>query len=100
MSSFAEPGQLFLRTVGGCGGTFTPFGAMDAERAAVEGATAITELLLEPTVVPMLNSWMVSKKSFLASNHRLSHVGLSLEAGNSRRVEQFASPTCPTCAQW
>lgn len=100
MSSFADPGQFFQRTIAGCRGTFTPFGAMDAERAAVEAATAVTELALGRTPRPYLHSWLISKSSFAASGHRLSPFGARLDPGSCRHDEQFASATCPTCTQW
>jgi len=100
MSSFAEPGQYFQRTIAGCGGTFTPFGAMDAERGAVEAATSVTGLLLACAPKPYLHSWLSSSSAFVGSGHRLSPLGLAIPPGGSRRDEQFASPTCPTCAQW
>lgn len=97
MSSLAEPGQVFQRTLAGCGGTFTPFGAMDAVRAASEAATAVTNLLLDRTTRPNLHSWLTSSESFLAAGHRLSDVGRSLLAGASRRVEGFEAAGCAVC---
>ena len=100
MASLAEPGQTFQRTIAGCGGTFTPFGAMDAERAAVEAAGATAESILGRTARPFLASWSSSASSFTESGHRLSRLGLAMQPGCLRRNEEFPVPTCAVCSQW
>ncbi len=100
MASFVAPGQSFQRTLGGCGGTFTPYGAMDAERAAVEAATALTELLLGRTAKPYLQSWLQSSSTLTGAGHRMSALGLGVPPGTSRSNACFVDPGCQTCRAW
>lgn len=100
MASLAAPGQFFQRTIAGCGGTFTPFGATDAVRAAVEAVQTTTELILERGPQPLLTSWVTSTSSFITEGHRLSALGAAIERGCLRPDAQFAQPTCAVCAQW
>ena len=63
-ASFCAPGQVFTRTLAGCAGVFTPFGAMDAQRAAIEAARATIDALSGRIVKSALISWLESTAAF------------------------------------
>ncbi|HZW05284.1 MAG TPA: ThiF family adenylyltransferase [Candidatus Nitrosotalea sp.] len=100
MASLTAPDQFFQRTIAGCGGTFTPFGPMDAERAAVEAVRTVSQSILDQASEPLLQSWVNAGSSFATSGHQLSPRGAAIEPGCMRRDTQFALPACPVCARW
>lgn len=57
LTSFYEPGQDFTTVVAGCHSTFTPFGALDAQRAATECGRLTQRVLQGGAVGPTHVRW-------------------------------------------
>ena len=96
MASLAAPGQTFRRAMGGCAGTFTPYGVTDAVRAAAEATREVVRLLTDaPT--PRLTSWLVDRAAFEREGSRVSHRAKLLAAGTGNPVEEFSRADCPVC---
>jgi molybdopterin/thiamine biosynthesis adenylyltransferase len=64
-AALCAPGQPFTSSVGGCAGTFTPFGSMDAQRSAIEGARVAIRILTstQPTG-SVLTTWLDTTDPF------------------------------------
>lgn len=97
MSSFVAPGQNFRRSVAGCAGTFTPFGLVDAERAATEAVRVGLEVLAAETTSPALWSWQISRKRFELEGGLLSFRGENLAPGGTTEDRSFARADCECC---
>jgi molybdopterin-synthase adenylyltransferase len=98
MASLVEPGQIFQRTIGGCAGTFTSFGMLDAEQAAVLASRETVAVLGGQKEGPSLISWISSRESFLRNGYRLSRRGNTLMEGRIEREElRLARLDCPEC---
>lgn len=97
LASLAEPGQEFQRTLGGCAGSFTPFGASDAEVIAATAASWGTRLLLGRVERPTLISWVNDRSRLVNAGFRLSRRGQTLEERRMHVHENFARPDCPRC---
>lgn len=96
-ASFAGPGQVFSQSLSGCVGTFTPFGVLDAQRAAIEAARIVSDVLSGKTTVSTLTSWYESSTAFVASGFALSRrVGIFSE-GERKRVENHINMSCAEC---
>jgi len=99
MASLVEPGQYFQQSFAGCAGTFTPFGSLDAEQAALHASREAVSVLRGDRVRPSLLSWVASKGSFLAAGRRLSRRGKSLSEEVLNREFDFTRPGCPVCCK-
>lgn len=96
MASLAAPGQMFRRAMGGCAGTFTPYGITDAVQAAAEATREVVRLLTDaPT--PRLTSWVADRAAFEREGYRVSHRATLLPAGAVNPVENFSRADCPVC---
>lgn len=99
MAGLAEPNQQFQKNLGGCRGTFTPYGVLDAQRAAVEAVRESIRLMTEPEPQPALTSWVVSAAAFVESGLRLSSRGRPITPGTLLARRDFARPDCRVCGQ-
>ena len=99
MASLCAPGQRFQRTLGGCRGTFTPYGAVDAERAAIEAVRQVISALTDTGCRPAIISWVVSTTSFTTAGYKLSSRGEALRPGSTQVLEEFARPDCRVCSR-
>jgi len=97
MAGLAEPNQQFQKNLGGCRGTFTPYGAIDAQRAAIEATREAMRLLTNPEAGPALTSWVVSPEVFLANDLRLSPRGRGIAPGTMLTRQDFPRPDCSSC---
>jgi hypothetical protein len=97
LANLAASNQDFQRSCGGCAGTFTPFGSMDAQRAATEAVRESIRLLTVSQAKPALVTWASSRKLFLDSEFRLSRRGEKLQDGHMLVVDDFSRPDCPVC---
>lgn len=95
-ASFCAPGQVFTRTLGGCAGVFTPFGAMDAQRAAIEAARATIDALSGRIVKSTLISWLESNAAFDAKLLEPSARVQLMQAGLRVTTCEHAQG-CPRC---
>jgi hypothetical protein len=97
MSSFVSPNQDFHTTIGGCAGTYTAFGAIDAERAGIEAAKEVITCLTLDDCETQLTSWLVSKAAIMNAGYRLSPRGLSFTDESLVRRRDVARADCPIC---
>jgi hypothetical protein len=96
MAALAAPGQTFRRAMGGCAGTFTPFGAADAVRAAVEGTREVVRLLTGAGT-PRLTTWVGDRAAFETAGFGVSARCRMIGAGVTHIEEGFAQPHCGSC---
>lgn len=99
MASLVAPGQQFQRSIAGCSGTFTPFGALDAERAGIETAREVIACLTTDSATARLNTWVVSKDAITAAGFSLSHRCETLAEGALVRDTTFPRADCPACSR-
>jgi hypothetical protein len=99
MASLVAPNQAFQRSIGGCSGTFTPFGALDAERAGLEAAREAIAALREEAPSSSLKTWVTSKSAVADGGFRLSRRGEALADDSTTRDVNVARPDCPVCAR-
>ncbi len=95
-ASFFEPGQDFSQSMGGCAGTFTPFGSMDAQRAAIEAARVALRVLSGEVRSSVLVSWFEGGGAAHRSGLRLSQRASLFLPGQRAEVTSHAG--CPRCA--
>lgn len=86
MASLVELGQDFEKSMAGCAGTFTPYGVIDAQRAAVETVRITLSYLTAGSRQSQLRSWIISDSEFVARQFRLSCRGKTLIADLQPRL--------------
>jgi hypothetical protein len=96
-ASLVAPGQDFTRTLAGCAGAFTPFGALDAQAAAIEAVREAMRLCTEPHPEPRLTSWAQDKSRFTSAGYRLSERGEKIPEGTRWSETDFGRPECEVC---
>ena len=84
ITSFYDPGQTFSRNIAGCSSTFTPFGAIDAQRAALECARLVDRVLRGHAKGPLLVRWREPLAAGVSA--RLSPIARSLEPGQRQEI--------------
>lgn len=96
-AALAAPGQRFGKDDLGCGSLYTPYGALDAERTAVQACSlAIDGLLGYEEGSPIL-TWKGSAEGFIAAGFRTSErYQLSPGQLHETRYTHIA-PSCPVC---
>lgn len=99
MASLVEPSQRFQRSLAGCSGTFTPFGALDAERAGIEAAREVIACLTTDVACAQLSSWVTSKEAITSAGFALSRRGETLTEGSLIRDTTFPLSDCPICSR-
>lgn len=97
MASFAAPGQPFQRTLAGCGGTFTPFGALDAQQMANIAVRETARMSHGSSYSPCITSWCGSKNLFTRDGFQLSERGKNAAEDSFTRFVDFAQPSCIVC---
>jgi hypothetical protein len=97
-SAFAAPGQNFQKSFSGCAGVFTPFSALDADKAANESATLAARILLGKENKNMLVSWRGYQEDFLSAGFSLSIRGKMFAAGERQTEFGFKNPGCSYCS--
>lgn len=97
-AAFAAPGQNFQKSFSGCAGVFTPFSAVDADKAANEAATLAARILLNKEENNILLSWRGYEEDFLSSGFNLSNRGKMFIAGERRTENAFRNSACPYCS--
>jgi molybdopterin/thiamine biosynthesis adenylyltransferase len=100
VASFAAPGQLFQRQYAGCGGAFTPFSALDADRTATEAALLAGQVLLGEQQESVLASWFGETRRFVEAGFVLSQRSDLFRAGECRLETAFPVANCPSCSKW
>lgn len=96
-ASLVAPGQSFQRTLSGCAGTFTPYGALDAGQAAIHASREVIAILQNKRTQASLVSWVVSKQLLVSEGFSLSTRGAQMDEGAIRRESDFARADCPVC---
>ena len=87
---------MLQQTLDGCLGTFTPYGAMDAQVTAIHASRAAIDLAQGLQTDNSLLSWMGDKTEFLAEGLELSKRAKQLEQGPVTKTA-FASGECEYC---
>ncbi|MFN0139985.1 MAG: ThiF family adenylyltransferase [Pyrinomonadaceae bacterium] len=96
-SSFAAPNQNFQRSHSGCVGVFTPFSALDADKAANEAARRAIDFLTGDIDSNALVSWLTRKKAFEAEGLILSKRGKMFSEDEQRVEHNFSDDQCEYC---
>lgn len=96
-TAFAAPGQSFQKSFSGCAGVFTPFSAVDADRAANEAATLAARVLLGKEVKNSIISWRGYDEDFTGAGYYLSNRGKMFKTGERRIEFEFLNQNCPQC---
>ncbi|RKH03475.1 ThiF family adenylyltransferase [Corallococcus carmarthensis] len=94
-ASLYEPGQSFTAAIGGCAGTFTPFGSLDAQRAAIEAARVSIRVLAGEMGGSILVSWFEPNLEQQSAKFVLSSRARQMSPGGRAEVTQHAG--CPRC---
>lgn len=97
MADLSEPGQEIQRSMAGCSGTFTPFGATNAVRAGIEVTAAVVDSLTNPLWQPALVSWVDCPADFQKVGLKLSRRGNELVTRQRFVDATFAIAGCPGC---
>lgn len=95
-ASLFAPGQKFTRSLGGCAGVFTPFGAGDAQRIAVETCRLVAKSFAAGTPGPQLVTWLESREPFQEQGLKPSDRALALTEG-SRTIVTDIGRECGSC---
>ncbi|MDX2053625.1 MAG: E2/UBC family protein [Polyangiaceae bacterium] len=93
---FAADRQVFDKSLAGCAGTFTPYGAADATRAACEAQRAALRVLAGNSS-NTLTSWMEDLEDFLGRGFKVSARASGFKPGERQSTTRFARPGCPGC---
>jgi molybdopterin/thiamine biosynthesis adenylyltransferase len=96
-AAFAALGQNFQKSFSGCAGVFTPFSAVDADKAANEAATLAARILVGKEDKNMLVSWRGYEEDFLSAGFNLSSRGKMFSAGERQIEFGFKNLTCSYC---
>jgi molybdopterin/thiamine biosynthesis adenylyltransferase len=100
LASFAEPGQTFQRTMGGCAGQFVPFAALDADRIAGEAARLAAQILTGMEREHVLISIREDEHAFCDAGYKLAPRARLIAAGSRYREKRHIRNDCPTCGRW
>jgi hypothetical protein len=99
IAAVAEPGQLFLKTMDGCSGAFTPFAGIDADRTAIEAARLAARILSGKETRNQLVSWYGDPEEFEQAGFRLSKRANMFHQGECKSATDIADPECPHCGR-
>lgn len=100
LASFAEPGQTFQHTMGGCAGQFVQFAALDADRIAGEAARLAAQILTGAEREPVLISIRKDERAFCDAGYRLAPRARIITSGSRQRETRHIRADCPTCSRW
>lgn len=95
--ALASSDHNYLRTLAGCSGTFTPFGALDADRCALEAARQTQLIISTEDSASRLVSWVSTGSPFLAAGLPLSTRGATFQEGETRIDTNFEIKHCRHC---
>lgn len=95
---FARGDKDFGVSFAGCAGTFTPYGELDADRAAIEATRLAVAALADREPVGVLVSWMEDRTGFESQGYELSDRGRMFEIGSRRRETTFVDLACTVCS--
>lgn len=98
MASLVAPNQNFQRSLAGCAGTFTPFGAIDAERAGIEATREVIKCITASPPEALLTTWVASKRAITDAGYRLSPRSQFLSDDTLTRHHEVARSDCPICS--
>lgn len=84
LTSFYAPGQNFTTSMPGCTSTFTPFGALDAQRAAIECGRVVQRVLRHGATGPMHLRWREELPEGITAS--LSAAAMSIGPGQRHEV--------------
>ncbi|MDJ0902482.1 MAG: E2/UBC family protein [Xenococcus sp. MO_188.B8] len=98
-ASFAAPNQSFAKNNLGCGASYTEYGALDAQKTAIQAVQLALDGLQEVEPKNALISWKGRDNRFTAAGFKTSpRYQLS-----SDRLEEFKyhyiNPQCPICGE-
>ncbi len=96
-AAFAQPGQQFQNSLAGCGGSFVPFSANDANRAAIEASSLAKDILSGATQRNVLVSRFGSAEAFTRMGFQVSKRANLFEAGEVSYEYGFPRSECTIC---
>jgi len=97
-ASLTAPNQKFRKTHAGCGGTFLPFSALDADRTAIEAVFLAVRILLGKEQGNTLISWFGDPSAFLKEGYRLSKLGRTFMPWERKVAHGHINNSCPVCS--
>lgn len=100
LASFAAPGHIFQRTMGGCSGQFVPFAALDADRIAIEATRLVAQILSGEEQENVLISVREDERAFCAEGYTLAPRVRQVAVGTRCRETRHARIDCPVCSVW
>jgi molybdopterin/thiamine biosynthesis adenylyltransferase len=100
MASLCARGQQFRRTIGGCAGTFTPFGYADTLEAAARTTRMLIDAVTGTSVQHKLVSWIGDEREYLHRGLLLSKRGEALCASRVEQRSDVYRRDCPVCSKW
>lgn len=100
--SFVPPDVSTVRTIAGCAATFTPFGTLDAERAAIEATALAVDALRDASATagePRLVSWFERPYATDGSAVPATPYGRKFAAGQRLEfsAERILATGCAAC---
>jgi hypothetical protein len=96
-AAFAAPRQAFKRSIAGCAGTFTPFTSIDADQAAIEAVTLVSDILLGAQTTNVLVSRFGNPTAFMGAGFKLSPRADMFRSGEVRHETGYARSDCNVC---
>lgn len=98
-SSFAAPNQSFAKNDLGCGSSYTEYGALDAQKTAMQAVEIAIDGLLEVEPKNALMSWKGRDDRFAAAGFTTSpRYELSGDRLEDSRYS-YINPQCPVCGE-
>lgn len=98
-SSFVESGQDFQKSFSGCSGVFTPFSALDADKAANEAVRRTVDYLTGVNNRNALVSWLCRKTPLKQSGFALSNRGKIFNEDELKEELDFINVDCEYCSK-
>ena len=91
------PGHDYTRSMAGCSATFTPYGCIDAQRAAIEATRATLNVLIGKVSEPILFTWTTDQDAAPEHKDFLSERGRNLLLKRSETKRDFGRRDCTAC---
>jgi len=96
-SAFAAYGQTFSKDGLGCGSSYTPYSALDAQKTAQEAARLALDGLTEYEPDSPIRSWKGSAREFVAAGFKVSsRYELTADQLHVHRYD-YINSLCPVC---
>lgn len=98
LSGFAQAGQSFTKSLGGCGTYFTPYSFLDSEETANQVLRTIHRLSRKQIKGNPIFSWKGDPTLFLNEGFKLSDRFHMTEEQLMKNSTLYYDPNCPVCS--